>query len=161
MFETVFIKNEADKTLTIERQFAASKEKVWTAWTDSKILEKWWAPEPYKAVTESFSFTEGGKWHYYMAGPNNEKHWSMMEYESINPQDNFTAWDSFADDKGNRNTTMPVSQFKTEFIEKEGQTRVKTVIIFKDVASMNQLMEMGMAEGLAMGHRQLDAVLAQ
>jgi uncharacterized protein YndB with AHSA1/START domain len=161
MFETIFIKDEAKKTLVVERQFAANKNHVWKAWTDSAILEKWWAPKPWKAVTESFSFTEGGKWHYYMSGPEGEKHWAAMEYEKINPEDSFTAWDAFVDEQGNRNTTLPVSHFAIEFMEKEGQTRVRNTITFQDLDSMNKLIEMGMVEGLAMGHRNLDEVLAQ
>lgn len=159
MFETVFIKDEAKKTLVVERQFAATKDKVWKAWTTSEMLDQWWGPEPYRAVTESFSFTEGGKWHYHMAGPNNEKHWALMEYETIKPEDYFIAWDAFADEKGNRDTSLPVSQFKTEFMEKDGRTRVRTTVTFQDLESMNKLIEMGMAEGVAMGYRQLDALL--
>jgi uncharacterized protein YndB with AHSA1/START domain len=161
MFETVFIKNETEKTLVVERQFAASRERVWKAWTDSAQLEKWWAPQPWKAVTESFSFTEGGTWHYYMSGPENEKHWAVIEYQKITPQDSFTAIDAFADEKGNKNTTLPVTPFKTEFIEKDGQTRVITTSTFANMEDMNKLIEMGMLEGLAMGYRNLDEVLAQ
>lgn len=161
MFEAIFMKNEADKTLTIERQFGASKDKVWTAWTDSKILEQWWAPLPWKAVTVSFDFSEGGKWFYYMQGPDNTKHWSVIEYKTIAPQDSFTAVDAFADEKGNKNEGMPVSDYVTEFKTTELGTRVKVVTTYKNIEDLNRVLEMGMAEGLAMGFRQLDEILAK
>ena len=161
MFETVFTKNEADKTLTMERQFDAPKEKVWKAFTVSTILEKWWAPKPWIAVTESFSFTEGGRWLYYMQGPEGEKHWASMDYQKIVPSESYIAVDAFTDEKFNKNTAMPVSTFTTEFSEKDGRTKVRTIISFQDIASMNTLIDMGITEGVAMGHRTLDEVLMQ
>ena len=32
------------KSLTIVREFAAPRERVWAAWTDEKELAKWWGP---------------------------------------------------------------------------------------------------------------------
>ncbi len=36
--------NENNKELTIVREFAAPRNKVWTAWTDPKELARWWGP---------------------------------------------------------------------------------------------------------------------
>jgi uncharacterized protein YndB with AHSA1/START domain len=36
--------DELKKELTITRIFDASRDLVWKAWTDQKILQKWWGP---------------------------------------------------------------------------------------------------------------------
>ena len=40
--EPIFTKDLENKKLTVEKVFSAPKAKVWEAWTDDKILEKWW-----------------------------------------------------------------------------------------------------------------------
>jgi Activator of Hsp90 ATPase homolog 1-like protein len=58
--KTIYTIGEDKKTLIAERSFTAPLEKVWLAWTDSDLLEKWWAPAPWMARTKSFEFKEGG-----------------------------------------------------------------------------------------------------
>ena len=45
---------EADSTgkkIHIVREFNAPVEKIWKAWTDPEILDKWWGPKPSKIET--------------------------------------------------------------------------------------------------------------
>ncbi len=37
--------------MLITREFSASQAEVWKAWTESHLLDQWWAPKPWKAVT--------------------------------------------------------------------------------------------------------------
>ncbi|MFD2144274.1 SRPBCC domain-containing protein [Mucilaginibacter antarcticus] len=59
----------ANKKLNVTRTFNAPIDQVWKAWTDDTLLDKWWAPRPWKAETKSMNFTEGGTWLYSMVGP--------------------------------------------------------------------------------------------
>lgn len=56
--EPVFSKDLANKTLTIVKVFEAPLPLVWTAFTDSEVLDLWWAPKPYQAVTKTMYFME-------------------------------------------------------------------------------------------------------
>ncbi len=47
--QTTISKDAANKKLIVVREFDAPLEEVWRAWTDSKILDKWWAPKPWRA----------------------------------------------------------------------------------------------------------------
>ena len=67
--ETVFNKDLPNKKLTVLREFNAPPDLVWEAWTDSEILDQWWAPKPYRAATQKMDFREGGIWLYDMLGP--------------------------------------------------------------------------------------------
>ena len=59
-------------TINVKREFAAPKDIVWDAWTNPEILDLWWAPKPYKTITKSMEFKEGGTWFYGMVSPENE-----------------------------------------------------------------------------------------
>ena len=76
--------------LIAERSFAAPKIKVWQYYTQSELLDKWWGPEPFKAVTKSFDFKEGGHWHYIMQGPKGEAHHCINHYKTTDPENSFT-----------------------------------------------------------------------
>lgn len=152
-------KDVAHKKIIVERVFAAPREKVWQAWTDSNLLDQWWAPQPWKAVTESFDFREGGHWHYYMSGPQGEKVWAWIGYLTIDPQKSFTAEDAFCDEMGKSSGDMPSMHWKNEFQEAEAATKVTVTITFSSEADMNKIIEMGFEEGFSMGLDNLEALL--
>lgn len=158
--KTNYIQDEAAKTLAATRTFTAPKHKVWEAYTTSDILDQWWAPAPWKAETKSMDFTEGGHWHYAMVGPEGEKHWALLHYQTITPEDNFTAHDEFSNEAGESDTTLPTTQWDVTFTEEGESTHMKVVIVFDSVEGMNKLTEMGMLEGFDMGLNQLEALLA-
>ncbi|MBW7944690.1 SRPBCC domain-containing protein [Patescibacteria group bacterium] len=160
MLETKYTVDENSKTVVVEREFAAPKDRVWQAWTDSQLLEKWWAPKPWTAVTKTFEFKEGGRWHYYMSGPDGEKSWALVEYEAIQPTDRFSAIDAFADEMGNKNSSMPITRWQIEFTESNGMTKVRVTLFFQDLESLKKIVEMGFKEGFAMAHQNLDELLA-
>lgn len=75
--KTVVVKNLKEKSVLVSTTFNAPLEKVWRAFTDSALLEKWWAPVPWEAKTKTMNFTVGGHWLYSMVNPENEKHWGV------------------------------------------------------------------------------------
>ena len=56
-----FAVNKKNNTITIKRYFNAQLSLVWDAFTVAEILDKWWAPKPWKSKTKSMNFSEGGK----------------------------------------------------------------------------------------------------
>jgi len=50
---THFTKDLENKRLHVTRYFNAPLELVWSTWTKPELLEQWWAPKPYKAITKS------------------------------------------------------------------------------------------------------------
>lgn len=160
MNEATFTENAERKTLIVERAFDAPVERVWAAWTERELLEQWWAPAPWKARTKSFDFREGGHWHYYMEGPEAERHWCRVEYRTIELQRRFTASDFFCDEEGTRNTELPGTDWDNRFDGDDQRTRVRITLTFVSVEDMRKIVEMGFKEGFTMGLDQLDALLA-
>lgn len=146
--------------LIAERTFTALRSKVWQYYTTAELLEKWWAPEPYKAITKSFDFKEGGHWHYIMQGPEGDAHYCINNYKTINPEESFTAFDGFANEDWSIKADMPSSDWEVTFVENEGMTDVKVILTCANLEGLNTLIEMGMKEGFNQGLNQLEVLLA-
>src|SRR3954466_15203787 len=109
--------DKENKTIIVKREFTASLSIIWDAYTKSEILDKWWAPKPWKAKTKSMDFREGGQWVYAMVGSNGEEHWAVAGYKNIRPKTHFTAFDAFADSDGTINKDMPQSEWDAQFTD--------------------------------------------
>jgi uncharacterized protein YndB with AHSA1/START domain len=158
--QTEITKDEANKKLFVVRDFEAPIDLVWKAWTDSKILDKWWAPKPWQARTQSMDFREGGSWLYSMVGPEGEQSFCRCDYFTIIPEQQFSGDDMFCDEKGNKNTEFPIMHWKVEFFEAEGGTRVQVEITFDSIEDLEKIVEMGFKEGFTAAHGNLDELLA-
>lgn len=152
--------NPSEKTLLVEREFDGSLELVWKAWTDADILAAWWAPLPYKAITKSMDFRNGGRWHYYMLGPDGSKFWCMVNYSGIELLKQFNAGDYFCDEEGTLNTELPGSDWLVAFTNAGKSTKVTVTLTFSSQEDMEKIISMGFKEGFSMGHDNLDKWLA-
>jgi len=158
-FVTDFTVETETNSLRIKREFAAGLSQVWDAWTKAEILDKWWAPVPYKAKTKSQVFEPNGHWLYEMAGPNGESHWGIMNYKEINLHDNFSAIDSFCDENVVPNPAFPSTDWKVTFTKSGGHTIVNIVSVYASKELIEQILQMGMKEGMTMALEQLDTLL--
>jgi uncharacterized protein YndB with AHSA1/START domain len=154
-----FSVDKENKTIKVKREFAAELSLVWDAYTKSEILDKWWAPKPWKTKTRSQEFKEGGNWHYAMVGPEGEEHWAVATYKNIVAQKKFTGHDAFADANGNINKEMPQSTWEVTFSNKGENTLVEFHITYPDLAQLEATIEMGFKEGLLMAMEGLDELL--
>lgn len=159
--ETSFSKDLANKKILIEREFDASLDHVWRAWTQSDLLDQWWAPKPWKAVTKTMDFKEGGSWFYYMEGPDSTKIYCRADYKTIDPQRSYTADDLFCDENGNKTGELADMHWKNNFSETGTGTKVEVEITFDSVDDLEKIVEMGFREGFAAAHANLDELLAK
>jgi uncharacterized protein YndB with AHSA1/START domain len=143
----VFETDLAAKKFHVVREFNAPIEKVWKAWTDPDLLEKWWGSKPWTAITKSMDFTVGGDWLYDMVGPEGQKHPSQANFTAIENGSRFAA------DTG-------VGHWNNKFVALGDKTKVVIDISFDDEATWKTMMEMGFEAGTAMSLNQLDELLA-
>lgn len=155
-----FSVNRENNTITVKKAFDAELPLVWKAYSDPEILDKWWAPKPWKARTKSMDFRTGGHWLYAMVGPNGEEHWAIANYLSVQDQKGFTADDAFTDSDGNINEEMPKSKWDTDFKSVEYHTEVTFHITYPDLAALETTIAMGFKEGLTMAAQGLDEYFA-
>ena len=158
--ETVFSKDLANRKLTVVREFDASLEQVWKAWTESEILDQWWAPKPYRAETKTMDFREGGLWLYCMIGPKGDRTWCRVDYKTIEPKKSIATTNVFCDEEGNINPDFPRMDWKKEFDQTGGVTTVRVEITFLTTADMETIIAMGFQEGFTAGLSNLDHYLS-
>lgn len=159
MYQTNYAVDNSTNTMVVDRIFDAPLPLVWQAWTDSAILDKWWAPQPWKTETKIMSLIPGGRWLYAMKSPQGEKHWSLAEFTEIVPQQFFAYESCFCDENGNPVLNMDSTHWHVEFTAQEATTRVVTTLTFVSAAALEKMVAMGFKEGFAMGHQNLDAYL--
>lgn len=154
-----FIVQKEARSITVERSFNAPLDPVWAAWTQADILCKWWAPKPYECVITALDLREGGRWSYYMQGPQGDRHYCFFDYEHIDPKVSFSGRDGFCDEHGVVNTEMPRMTWESRFSPDDGGTLVRSRIAFDSLGDLEKIVAMGFKEGFSMGLDQLDELL--
>ena len=154
-------KDLTGKKIIITRNFDAELEKVWDAWTQSELLDKWWAPKPWRAETKSMQFKPGGTWLYAMVGPDDTRHWAKIDFLAIDTHKSYEGIDCFCDEQGNKNEDMPSMHWKNEFEAVAAGTQVTVNIAFKSESDIQKIIEMGFESGFTAALSNLDQYLAE
>ena len=147
-------------TLTVVAQFAAPVARVWAAYADPRQLEKFWGPPEWPATFTRHDFVVGGRSEYHMTGPNGEKSAGFFEFLGIDEPRSFEVLDGFLDEAGNRAAGMPTMTMRFTFEPHDGGTRMVTVTKFPSLEALDQLLAMGMEQGMLAAMAQIDGVLA-
>lgn len=156
-----FVMEKDDRSITVERSFNAPLDRVWAAWTEAGILCQWWAPRSYRCVIKKLDFHEGGRWLYCMEGPEGDRHWSVFDYEKVEPKAHYSGSCAFCDERGVPNDVNSKARWEHRFSEDDGDTLVRIKLHFTSSLERDKLMEMGFKGGLSMGMDQLDELLAE
>lgn len=156
-----FVIDKENRKVRVTREFTAPLSKVWAAYTQSELLDQWWAPKPWKAKTKTIDFREGGHWLYVMAGPEGEEHWCREDFKSVKPMKSFKAIDAFCDPQGKINEEFPKSTWFCEFSEADSKTTVKIEMECETLADLEKYIEMGFQEGFTMALGNLDELLTK
>ncbi len=158
-YETVVEKDLPNKTLHVVREFKGTVERVWAAWTQPELLDQWWAPRPWKAVTQSMDFSVGGTWLYYMQGPEGERHYCRVDFTAIDAGKSFGATSNFCDENGNITDGMPTMYWKTDFSSTAAGSKADVKLSFDSETALETILQMGFKEGFTMALTNLDEML--
>lgn len=155
-----FSVDKENKKISVEREFAAPVSKVWAAWTQSHLLDQWWAPKPYKTKTKTMDFREGGHWLYAMVGPEGDTHWCRADYKAVKLEQSFSALDAFCDEQGNINYDFPRSSWTNEFRAENASSTIVTIEIKYDkLEDLEKIVQMGFREGFTAAMENLDEIV--
>lgn len=147
-------------TMTVTAEYDVTADRAWQLWADPRQLERWWGPPTYPATVMEHDLTPGGRVTYYMTGPEGEQYrgwWNVLEVE---PPRLLVFEDGFADETGAPNAAMPTSLARVEISDRPGGVTITIVTRFPSLEAMEQLVAMGMEEGLQQALGQIDAILA-
>jgi uncharacterized protein YndB with AHSA1/START domain len=162
MTVTAVRKDTAALTMTLTAEFDASPERVWQLWADPRQLERWWGPPTYPATFTKHDLAAGSRVEYHMTGPEGDQphgYWDVLETD---PPHRLIYRDGFANDDGTPNDALPRNEGRVTIEEIDGgRTRMSIESIFPSAEAMEQVLAMGMEEGLKQAVGQIDAILAE
>ncbi|SDZ14591.1 SRPBCC family protein [Herbiconiux ginsengi] len=147
-------------TLTFVAEFDADVERIWQLWSDPRQLERWWGPPTWPATFTQHDVVVGGESRYFMSGPEGEKSRGWWRMTAVEAPTYLAFDDGFAHDDDTPNDAMPVIHGSVRIEDVDGRTRMTTVNRFESVDQMDQLIQMGMAEGMGLAMGQIDDILA-
>jgi uncharacterized protein YndB with AHSA1/START domain len=147
-------------TMTITAEFDAPIGSVWQLWDNPRQLERWWGPPTYPATFVDHDLTPGGLTSYYMTGPEGDQPRGWWRVLAVDPPHGLEFEDGFADDEGNPNPDMPTMTIRVAINEQPaGGTRMAVKTTFPSAEAMEQIISMGMEEGMTLAMAQIDGIL--
>lgn len=153
------VPDQQARTLTLTAEYSAAPEDVWQLWADPRRLERWWGPPAFPATVEEHDLRAGGRVTYVMTGPAGETFHGWWAVTDVTAPSELTFDDAFGK-PDEPPTDMPVSHSGVTISDAgEGTTRMVITTSFDSVEAMQQLVAMGMQEGLTEAVGQTDALL--
>lgn len=149
-------------TMAISVELEATPERAWQLWADPRQLERWWGPPTYPATFVDHDLVTGGRATYFMTGPEGDTHQGWWEITLAEPPKRLELRDGFADENFTPNDDMPVTVMALTLDEIDAARTLMTIESrFPSKEAMEQMIEMGMEEGIKEALGQIDAILAE
>ena len=155
-------KDPAAVTMTVTTELDAPPERVWQLWADPRQLERWWGPPTYPATFTQHDLTPGSHVAYHMTGPEGDQPKGYWEIVEADAPGSLVFRDGFANEDGSPNTDFPVTTAHVRIEDiGSGRTRMSIETVFPNTQAMEQVLAMGVEEGLTQAMGQIDAILAE
>ena len=143
-----------DREIHIERIFNATRDRVWQALTDPKLVAQWWG-RGNKLVIEKFEVERGGHWRFVEHAPEGINGFEGR-YREVTPPERIVQtfeWDG-----------MPghvIVETMTLEDMGDGRTKLVNTSLFHTSWERDGMLNSGMEGGLNESYAALDKVLAQ
>lgn len=157
--EVDITKDLPGKTIVVTRAFDAPVGKVWRAFSERDILDKWWAPKPCWIETKTMDFRPGGLWHFCMHASKDERFWWRVNYEAIEPQRSIASSSGRAGEDASFHPDVVPMRRLTEFAATPTGAVVMITIKFEKEEDLKMMVEGGMISGTTKAFDNLDVVL--
>ncbi|MDQ0578418.1 SRPBCC family protein [Streptomyces rishiriensis] len=152
--ETRIEADPALPTIVITREFNASLDRVFTAYTDPDLVVQWLGPRRLTMRIDEYDARSGGAYRYVHLEDDGTEYGFRGVFHEVRPQERIVqtfAYDGFPDS---------VSLEKAVFESLGGRTRVTTTSVMETVEARDAIIKSGMQDGLRQGYERLDELLA-
>lgn len=160
----MFEEKEQKKELTIIRTFNAPRELVWKAWTDPKIVAKWWGPKGVTTPICEWDARQGGKIYIVMLagrelGPLEGVKWPMKgTFIEVVPQSRLVYTAGALDDVDRQSDTFIEQRVTIDFEDLGESTRIN---LYVEITKSKGPKATSAIEGMTMGWNQQVDKLAE
>ncbi|HEV2071370.1 MAG TPA: SRPBCC domain-containing protein [Acidimicrobiales bacterium] len=149
-------------TMNITAELDATVARAWQLWADPRQLERWWGPPTYPATVVDHDLTAGGRVTYFMTGPAGDRFHGWWQVLAVEPPNRLELKDGFADEAGTPNDAMPTTTTVVTLAERDGGGTLMAIETqFPSLQAMEQLVAMGMEEGMVAALGQIAEILTE
>jgi uncharacterized protein YndB with AHSA1/START domain len=154
--KTKIIAEAGKQELFIVREFEASREVVFQAFTDKDILVQWLGPREMSMRYEKFEPIRGGSYRYIQTSPDGtEFAFHGICHDHTPPERTIQTFEfEGLPEKGH----VALETTKFESLSK-GRTRVTVQSIFQSVADRDGMVQSGMDHGVVASYERLDELV--
>ncbi len=125
---------------SLTRIFNAPRERLFSAYTDPKLIPLWWAPARFSIVVERMEVKPGGTWRFLNRDAEGNDYWFHGVYHEISPARIVYTFE-FEGLPGH--VVLGIVNFE----EHGGKTKVVEKSVFESVEDRDGMLREGMAEG--------------
>ena len=156
------VQKDADAlTMTMTVELDTTVERAWQLWADPRQFERWWGPPGYPPTVVDYDLRAGGRIAFFTTGPEGEREDSTWEVVAADPPRHLELRDADVDDDGRPSDGNAMTAMLTTITEGTGGSAVMVVRIhFDSRVGMEQVLAIGVEEGMRMVFSQIDEVLS-
>jgi len=140
--------------IRITRDFEAPVERVFRAWTDKDLFQKWVGPRSIDTTIDEWDARTGGSWRY--TSRRDGEQWGFYgSFHEVRPDERLVqtfTWDGAPD--GVSLETMTFEDLGS------GRTRTVGLSVVESFEIRDMILASGMDTGVVEGYEKLDALLA-
>ncbi len=118
-------------------------------------MKQWWGPRGWEVTVCNVDFRPGGVWHYCMKCVDRNQgdfygfeSWGKAVYQEIDAPEKFVYIDYFSDAEGNEAEGMPATESTIIFEDLGSRTKVVSIGRYESEEALQQVLEMGMEQGI-------------
>jgi uncharacterized protein YndB with AHSA1/START domain len=152
---TTTITTPSDREIVSERVFEVPRERVFEAFTDPKLIPRWWGPRGTTTIVDKMEVTRGGAWRFVSRDSDGEKTGFRGTYREVTPPERIVQTFEWEGMPGH------VIVETTTFEDLGGRTKVTNTSLFHTSEERDGMLASGMEGGLAESYDRLAELLAQ
>jgi uncharacterized protein YndB with AHSA1/START domain len=143
------------REIVSERVFDAPRERVFAAFTDPRLIPRWWGPRRMTTTVDEMDVRPGGKWRFVTREPDGSEQGFRGVYREVSAPERIVQTFEWEGLPGH------VIVETASFEDLGGQTRVTTTSLFHTGEEHDGMLASGMEGGLTESHDRLAELLAE
>lgn len=145
----------SDREIAITRTFRAPADLIFDCWTIPALIRRWLGPSDWVFTTCEFDARVGGKWRFVTRGPNGMEMGSSGEVLELNRPDWIKTNEIYDMDWTGGQTIVT-----NRISEENGVTTSVVTVLYANKEARDGARATPMAEGMEMGFKRLEELLA-
>jgi uncharacterized protein YndB with AHSA1/START domain len=151
---TLSVTTPGEREIRTERIFRASRQRVWQAFTNPDEVAQWWGRD-HRLVVERLDVEPGGRWRFVEHAPDGVFGFEGR-FREVVPHERLVQTFQWDGNPGHEVVTT------TDFEELgDDLTKVITTSVFHTIEERDEMVALGMANGLRESYAALDRLLAR